>query len=134
MARNKTQIENIEQPPVNDPGRKDRRPPEAKDRSRTARGNGGGVNDEEQGEDRRYSVASRDRWPDNSGTALHAEERAARLGKTSEGGEEEEEEEQGGAALTKAQLAAALDEAKVEYPAGANKAALVELYDKHIKQ
>lgn len=131
MAKAK-QIVNVEQPPVNDPGRAEYRPVEAK-----PRGNGGEVdaNSEPTAKDRVYGVASRDRWPGSDDVSENLRDsRKIEGSDTGSDEEEEEEESEGGASLTVAELKAALDDANVEYPAGAKKADLVELYDANITE
>lgn len=131
MARkNREQLTNIQAPPVDDPGRAEYTPPNAK-----ARNNGGDTDPNAQppGKDRVYGVASRDRWPGSDSDALAEQHRDSRT--IDSGGEQEEEEEAGTSAdLTVDELKAALDEAGVEYPASAKKAKLVELYDAHVAE
>lgn len=124
MARNRKTLEQItaiEEPPVPDPARKEVADPKAKER----RANAARGNDEAPNPDKLWTVASRDRWPDNT-------DKPADAAPVNDDGEEEEGT--GGASLTKAQLQDALDDAGVEYPAGAKKADLVELYDANITE
>ena len=131
MARNRKslqQITAIEEPPVNDPGRKPRTDIARKER-RAERNKSEDPNAQEPGKDRVWGVASRDRWPDSS-----AEINEERNTTSSEDDGGEEEEATGGAALTVAQLKEALDGAGVEYASNAKKADLVELYDANISE
>lgn len=83
--------------------------------------------------------ADKARWPgygaDNTDTATLLNEQRTIEGKTgmSAGGPaqetEEEEEEESASDMTVAQLKEALDAAKVEYPASAKKADLVQLFE-----
>lgn len=134
MARQKSQqFTNIQAPPVDDPGRAEYTPPEAK-----ARRNGGEVEDpngQPPGKDRVYGVASRDRWPGGDSAALHQQHKESRqIASGEEEEEEEEEEEQTSADMTVPELKAALAKANVEIPAGAKKPDLVALYDEHVAE